>query len=192
MRHYELVLILHPDQQDQVEGILNRLSDNIRAGGGVVHRLENWGRRQLAYPIAKVHKAIYVLMNIEVPQETFDDLNATLRFNDAIIRKLIVTKNESVTKTSKIYEETLATQEAERAREKKREDDLRRRQEERQAAARAEALRNGEGVEAQTVESASTPAATVKAQADSESATKSATDPKPAEATAEASDSEEK
>lgn len=154
MRHYEIVLIIHPDQQDQVEGILNRLAESIQAGEGKVHRMENWGRRQLAYPIARVHKAIYVLMNVELPQATFDELNETLKFNDAIIRKLIVAKSEAVTAMSKLYKETLATQEQERARERRREDELRRRQEEREAQARREAERNGEadGAEAEAAE----------------------------------------
>ena len=135
MRHYEIVLIIHPDQQDQVEGILNRLVESIKAGGGNVHREENWGRRQLAYPVAKVHKAIYVLLNVELPKNTFDELNETLRFNDAIIRKLIVETKEAVTRTSKIYEATLAEQESDRAKDRRNEEALQKRRE-REAAER--------------------------------------------------------
>ncbi len=90
MRHYEVVFIVHPDQSEQVPAMVERYRTTITGKNGRIHRLEDWGRRQLAYPIAKVHKAHYVLMNIEVDQETLDELEHAFKFNDAVLRHLIV------------------------------------------------------------------------------------------------------
>ena len=95
MRHYEIVFIVHPDQSEQVPAMIERYRNTITAGGGKVHRIEDWGRRQLAYPIQKVFKAHYVLMNIEVPNETLNELEHAFKFNDAVLRHLIVLKNEA-------------------------------------------------------------------------------------------------
>ena len=89
MRHYEVVFLVHPDQSDQVPAMSSRYKDLIESQGGTVHRCEDWGRRQLAYQINKIHKAHYVLMNIECNNETLDELKSIFRFNDAIIRNLI-------------------------------------------------------------------------------------------------------
>ena len=90
MRHYEIVFLVHPDQSEQVPAMIERYKGMISAGSGTVHRLEDWGRRQLAYPIAKVHKAHYVLMNIECDQEALAELEHSFKFNDAVLRHLIV------------------------------------------------------------------------------------------------------
>jgi small subunit ribosomal protein S6 len=92
MRHYEIVFLVHPDQSDQVSAMIDRYRSMIENDGGKIHRLEDWGRRQLAYPINKVHKAHYVLMNIECSQTTLDELASAFRFNDAVIRNLIINR----------------------------------------------------------------------------------------------------
>ena len=89
MRHYEIVFLVHPDQSEQVPAMIERYKGMIAAGSGKVHRLEDWGRRQLAYPIAKVHKAHYVLMNIECDSKTLNELTGAFRFNDAVLRHLV-------------------------------------------------------------------------------------------------------
>ena len=86
MRHYEIVFIVHPDQSEQVPAMIERYRGMVTAGNGKIHRLEDWGRRQLAYPINKLHKAHYVLLNVEAPQEVIDELETNFRFNDAVIR----------------------------------------------------------------------------------------------------------
>jgi small subunit ribosomal protein S6 len=95
LRHYEIVFIVHPDQSEQVPGMIERYRNTITQGNGKVHRIEDWGRRQLAYPIAKVFKAHYVLMNIEVSNETLGELETAFKFNDAVVRHLIVSKKEA-------------------------------------------------------------------------------------------------
>ena len=100
MRHYEIVFLVHPDQSEQVPAMIERYKGMIAAGEGRVHRLEDWGRRQLTYPIAKVHKAHYVLMNIECDQKTLNDLTGAFRFSDAVLRHLVVNMEEAVTEPS--------------------------------------------------------------------------------------------
>ena len=100
MRHYEIVFMVHPNQSEQVPGMIERYSATIQKDGGSVHRLEDWGRRQLAYPINKIHKAHYVLMNVEASNEALDELTTTFRFNDAVIRNLVIRRDESVTDES--------------------------------------------------------------------------------------------
>ncbi len=90
MRHYEVVFLVHPDQSEQVAAMIDRYRGIVDSDGGTVHRLEDWGRRQLAYPINKVHKAHYVLMNIECSQDALDELESAFRFNDAVLRNLIM------------------------------------------------------------------------------------------------------
>ena len=120
MRHYEVVFLVHPDQSDQVPGMVERYEALIQRGGGAVHRKEDWGRRQLAYLIDKVHKAHYVLMNIEVDQETLKELENAFRFNDAVIRNLIISRKGPPEGISRIYEEELREQEKDREREQRR------------------------------------------------------------------------
>ena len=105
MRHYEIVFIVHPDQSEQVPAMVERYRTTIAGRNGRVHRLEDWGRRQLAYPIAKIHKAHYVLMNIEVDQETLDELDHAFKFNDAVLRHLIVAMKEPVVTPSPMMRE---------------------------------------------------------------------------------------
>ncbi|MCK4870727.1 MAG: 30S ribosomal protein S6 [Gammaproteobacteria bacterium] len=100
MRHYEIVFMVHPDQSEQVPSMLERYKDLIAAGNGKIHRLEDWGRRQLAYPINKIHKAHYVLMNIECDQKTLGELANTFKFNDAVLRNLVLKKDEAVSEPS--------------------------------------------------------------------------------------------
>ena len=100
MRHYEIVFLVHPDQSEQVPAMIERYRGIITADGGAVHRVEDWGRRQLAYPIAKVHKAHYVLMNIETGQKALDELTGAFRFSDAVIRHLVMSMPAAVTEPS--------------------------------------------------------------------------------------------
>jgi small subunit ribosomal protein S6 len=100
MRHYEIVVLVHPDQSEQVPAMLERYKGMVAASGGAVHRIEDWGRRQLAYPIAKVHKAHYVLMNIETDQNTLTELTGAFRFSDAVLRHLVVGMDAAVTEPS--------------------------------------------------------------------------------------------
>ncbi len=102
MRHYEIVFMVHPDQSEQVSGMIERYTNTIEAGEGKVHRLEDWGRRQLAYPINKIHKAHYVLMNIECGQDVLDELNSNFRYNDAVLRSQVLTCDEAITEESLI------------------------------------------------------------------------------------------
>jgi len=100
MRHYEIVFLVHPDQSEQVPGMVDRYSKLITDNGGQVHRVEDWGRRQLAYPINKIHKAHYTMFNIECDNETLDELSSNFRFNDAVIRNLVIRRKEAVTDAS--------------------------------------------------------------------------------------------
>jgi small subunit ribosomal protein S6 len=100
MKHYEIVFLVHPDQSEQVPAMIERYRSTIETGGGQIHRLEDWGRRQLAFPISKVHKAHYVLMNIECPIETMRELESAFRFNDAVIRNLIIARKSADTEPS--------------------------------------------------------------------------------------------
>ena len=100
MRHYEVVFMVHPDQSEQVPAMIERYRNMIESSGGAIHRLEDWGRRQLAYPINKIHKAHYVLMNIECGAEPLKELDSAFRFNDAVIRNLIIKRDSAVTEIS--------------------------------------------------------------------------------------------
>ena len=102
MRHYELVLLVHPDQSDQVVGMVERYIKLVQDNDGAIHRLEDWGRRQLAYPINKIHKAHYVLFNIETDGETLAELEELFRYNDAIIRSLVMRRDDAVTEESQL------------------------------------------------------------------------------------------
>ncbi|SJN58380.1 30S ribosomal protein S6 [Vibrio ruber DSM 16370] len=100
MRHYEIVFMVHPDQSEQVAGMIERYTGSITEAGGTIHRLEDWGRRQLAYPINKLHKAHYVLMNVEAEQSVVDELETAFRFNDAVLRNMIMRTKSAVTEPS--------------------------------------------------------------------------------------------
>ena len=100
MRHYEIVFMVHPDQSEQVPGMIERYTGSVKEAGGQIHRLEDWGRRKLAYPITKLHKAHYVLMNVEAPQQVIDELETTFRYNDAVLRSLVIHTKHAVTEAS--------------------------------------------------------------------------------------------
>ncbi|NHA14759.1 30S ribosomal protein S6 [Thioalkalivibrio sp. XN279] len=100
MRHYEIVFLVHPDQSEQVPAMIERYRGMIEADGGTIHRQEDWGRRQLAFPILKVHKAHYVLLNIECSKATLDELTGAFRFNDAVLRHMVIARDEAVTEPS--------------------------------------------------------------------------------------------
>ena len=102
MRHYEIVFMVHPDQSEQVPSMIDRYTKSIEKSQGKVHRLEDWGRRQLSYRIDKIHKAHYVLMNIECDQATLDELTTNFRYNDAVLRNLVIRRDGPITEESSI------------------------------------------------------------------------------------------
>ena len=105
MRHYEVVFIVHPDQSEQVPAMIERYQTLLKTNSGNIHRLEDWGRRQLAYPIQKIHKAHYVLMNIECDQKTLEELETSFKFNDAVLRHLTFATKNAVTAPSPMMKE---------------------------------------------------------------------------------------
>ncbi len=100
MRHYEIVFLVHPDQSEQVPAMVDKYKSGIESKGGKIHRYEDWGRRLLAYPIQKIHKAHYILMNVECDQESLDELTNTFRFNDAVIRHMVIRRKKAITEPS--------------------------------------------------------------------------------------------
>ena len=102
MNHYEIVLLFHPDQSEQVPAMMERYTNTVTEAGGSIHRSEDWGRRQLAYPINDIHKAHYMLWNIECSVDVLDELTTTFRFNDAVLRNMIIKRKNAVTETSLI------------------------------------------------------------------------------------------
>ena len=131
MRHYEVVFLVHPDQSEQVPSMVERYTQLMTESGGKVHRMEDWGRRQLAYPINKIHKAHYVLMNIECNGEALEELSTLFRYNDAVLRNLVIKAKEPVT------EESLILKGERENKERKARSDAKRKAEEEAAAARA-------------------------------------------------------
>jgi len=105
MRHYEVVFLVHPDQSEQVPGMIERYTQLMADSGGNVHRIEDWGRRQLAYPINKIHKAHYVMMNIQCGGEALEELSTLFRYNDAVLRNLVIKRKEAVTEESLILKQ---------------------------------------------------------------------------------------
>ena len=100
MRHYEIVFLVHPDQSEQVGGMVERYTKLIEEDGGKIHRLEDWGRRQLAYPIDKIHKAHYIMLNVECSAKALEELTENFRYNDAVIRNMVIRRDEAVTEQS--------------------------------------------------------------------------------------------
>ena len=133
MRHYEVVFLVHPDQSEQVPGMIERYTQLMADNGGSVHRMEDWGRRQLAYPINKIHKAHYVMMNIECGGETLEELSTLFRYNDAVLRNLVIKRKDAVT------EESLILKQERESKERKARSELKRKEEEAAAAAAAAA-----------------------------------------------------
>ena len=105
MRHYEIVFLVHPDQSDQVPAMLKKYAGIISKDGGKIHREEDWGRRQLAYPINKIHKAHYILLNIECSLKVLDELSSNFKFNDAVIRNMVIQRKKAITKNSSILDD---------------------------------------------------------------------------------------
>ncbi|QFT53235.1 30S ribosomal protein S6 [Microbulbifer sp. THAF38] len=116
MRHYEIVFLVHPDQSEQVPGMVERYTAAIKDTGGEVHRLEDWGRRRLAYPINKIHKAHYILMNVECTEEALEELTTNFRYNDAVIRNLVIREDEAITDESPIMKAEKESRERKAAR----------------------------------------------------------------------------
>jgi len=136
MRHYEIVFLVHPDQSEQVPAMLDKYQNIISKSGGTIHRTEDWGRRQLAHPIKKVHKAHYILMNVECVNESIDELKNVFTFSDAVLRYLILNKKVAVTERSPMLEAVEA--------EKIREDELKRKRDEKAAAISSSSDKNDE------------------------------------------------
>lgn len=103
MRHYEIVVMVHPDQSEQVPAMLERYQSMVEADGGKVHRMEDWGRRQLAYPVAKLHKAHYFLMNVECTEAVLAEFESAFRFNDAVLRRLVVRRDQADVEQSPLF-----------------------------------------------------------------------------------------
>lgn len=118
MRHYEIVFLVHPDQSEQVPAMVDRYRGIVEKGEGQVHRQEDWGRRQLAFPINKIHKAHYALMNVECGQETLEEIESAFRFNDAVLRYLVLSKKHAVTEPSPMLVEVEQEREREQERAK--------------------------------------------------------------------------
>lgn len=116
MRHYEVVFMVHPDQGDQVAGMIDRYKSMVEAAGGSMHRLEDWGRRPLAYMINKVHKAHYVLMNVECPSSVIDEITELFKFNDAVMRHIVLLKDKAITGPSSMLKKIERDAERERER----------------------------------------------------------------------------
>ena len=141
MRHYEVVILVHPDQSEQVPGMIERYTQLMADNGGSVHRMEDWGRRQLAYPINKIHKAHYVMMNIECGGETLEELSTLFRYNDAVLRNLVIKRKEAVA------EESLILKQERESKERKARSEQKRKEEE--AAASAAAAKAAAAAEAE-------------------------------------------
>jgi len=169
MRHYEVVFLVHPDQSEQVPGMIERYTQLMADNGGSVHRMEDWGRRQLAYPINKIHKAHYVMMNIECGGETLEELSTLFRYNDAVLRNLVIKRKEAVA------EESLILKQERESKERKARSEQKRKEEEAAAAAaaaKAAAAAEAEAAaapaeEAPEAEEAAAPEAESAADADS-------------------------
>ncbi|MBB5211377.1 30S ribosomal protein S6 [Microbulbifer hydrolyticus] len=116
MRHYEIVFLVHPDQSEQVPGMVERYTATIKESGGEVHRLEDWGRRRLAYPINKIHKAHYILLNVECTEEALAELTTNFKYNDAVIRNLVIREDEAISEESPIMKAEKESRERKAAR----------------------------------------------------------------------------
>ena len=146
MRHYEIMFLVHPDQSEQVAGMVERYTSAIEAGKGSVHRLEDWGRRQLAYPINKIHKAHYVLMNVECDQDILDELNSSFRYNDAVLRSMVIRRDDAITEESPIMKQENAEKADKEARERHKAAKAKESAEKAEAVAKAE-VESKEGAE---------------------------------------------
>jgi small subunit ribosomal protein S6 len=179
MRHYEIVFLVHPDQSEQVPAMVERYQGIVTASGGAVHRTEDWGRRQLAHPINKVHKAHYVLLNIECDQAALDEIKSGFRFNDAVLRNLVIVRDDAVTEASPmavaVAEEKAKEKEAQQRREAKAAAEAAMRTEE--AAAADEAAPEAEAEAAPADEAADKPAAETSDDTDADAGDDAAAEP---------------
>jgi small subunit ribosomal protein S6 len=121
MRHYEIVFLVHPDQSEQVPAMVERYQGMVTTAGGAIHRTEDWGRRQLAPPIHKIHKAHYVLLNVECDQSVLDEIKGAFRFNDAVLRYLVIARREAITEASPMAEAVAEEKAKEREAQQRRE-----------------------------------------------------------------------
>lgn len=180
MRHYEIVFLVHPDQSEQVPAMVERYQGMVTASGGAIHRSEDWGRRQLAHPINKIHKAHYVLLNVECDFPVIEEIKAAFRFNDAVLRHLVISRNEAVAEASPmaiaVAEEKAKEREAQQRRDAK-------------AAAEA-AMRSDDDKPAEDAKPAEPEAAAAEAD-EPKAAEPKAAEPKAAEQPATADDSDE-
>jgi small subunit ribosomal protein S6 len=137
MRHYEIVFLVHPDQSEQVPAMVEKYQGMVTESGGQVHRSEDWGRRQLAHPINKVHKAHYALLNVECPLEVINEIKSAFKFNDAVLRHMVLTRDEAITEASPmavaVAEEKQREKEAQQRRDAKAAAEAKQRAEEEQA-----------------------------------------------------------
>ena len=163
MRHYEVVFLVHPDQSERVPGMIERYTHLMADSGGNVHRIEDWGRRQLAYPINKIHKAHYVMMNIECGGEALEELSTLFRYNDAVLRNLVIKRKEAVT------EESLILKQERESKERKARIEHKRKEEE--AAAAATAAAEAAAVEEAAVAEETAPAEEAAPEAPAETPT---------------------
>ena len=177
MRHYEVVFLVHPDQSEQVPGMIERYTQLMADNGGSVHRMEDWGRRQLAYPINKIHKAHYVMMNIECGGETLEELSTLFRYNDAVLRNLVIKRKDAVT------EESLILKQERESKERKARSEQKRKEEEAAAAAAAAKAAAAAEAEAAAAPAEEAPEAEAAAAPEADSATDadSAADKAPSE-----------
>ncbi len=156
MRHYEIVFLVHPDQSEQVPAMVERYQGIITTSGGAVHRTEDWGRRQLAHPIHKVHKAHYVLLNVECEQAALDEVKGAFRFNDAVLRHLVIARDEAVTEASPmavaVAEEKAKEKEAQQRREAKAAAEAAMRTEEKKKPAEEPVVAEDDALDAEKVE----------------------------------------
>lgn len=169
MRHYEIVFLVHPDQSDQVPAMVERYTQLVTENGGKVHRQEDWGRRQLAYPINKIHKAHYILMNVECGHEAIDEITTLFRYNDAILRNLVIKVDEAIT------EESLILQGERESRERRARVEQKRKAEE-EAAARAEERRKAAEAEKAAEEETADDAGEAEEAEETEAATDTSDD----------------
>ena len=180
MRHYEIVFLVHPDQSEQVPAMVEKYQGMVTGSGGTVHRSEDWGRRQLAHPINKVHKAHYVLLNVECDQPALDEIKGAFRFNDAVLRNMIISRDKAVTEASPmavaVAEEKAKEREAQERRDAKAAAE---------AAQRAEEPANEEPAEAAEAETAPEDKAADDAEKAAEPAAETAAEEAPAEAATE-------
>jgi small subunit ribosomal protein S6 len=189
MRHYEIVFLVHPDQSEQVPAMVERYQGMVTDSGGAVHRTEDWGRRQLAHPINKIHKAHYVLLNVECGQSVLDEIRGAFRFNDAVLRHLVIARDKAITEASPmaiaVAEEKAKEKEAQQRREAKAAAEAAMREEEEEAEAEGEATGSATDAEEPASEEPASEEPTAEEPAAEETAKVEGEQGEPAEADAD-------